>query len=159
MIQPNVQDYASLGKGHNNWRMLTSVRRRTTPAFFAVSGPSSHAAKAEFLRRQVHVNMNNLSLYDHHDDPPVPFTKLESGWIGYVGRVNDETGQQDGAMEICTFTTYAAGSERICCWIRYPRNVPYVRVYPVIDVANQFMGENLRIVGMEKQLKARDNSG
>lgn len=140
---------------HKPWHhcMLTRVWHRTTPTFFTESGPGSYTKKAEFLRSQVHVDLNKDSLYDHYDNSWVPFTKLESGWIGYGGRVNDEPGPKKSAMEMCTFTSYVAGSDRICCWISYPRNVPYASIYPVIQMAVHFMGENLRIIGMEKQWK------
>ena len=41
---------------------------------------------------------------------PVAFTKLENGWLGYIGDVGNVTESQKIVMEMCRFAASIAGS-------------------------------------------------
>jgi hypothetical protein len=104
--------------------MLTNTFVRNTPALSTAFLPNSYSQKAVFLKHVAPTDSLYLPSPESttqsrvfapepvdQDQTPVAFTKLDRGWLGYIGDVNNETASQKVVLEMCRFATYIAGSD------------------------------------------------
>jgi hypothetical protein len=104
--------------------MLTNISARNTLVLSTAFLLDSYSQKATFLKNVNPADSLYLATPESmtqslvfppkpvdQRQTPVAFTKLDKGWLGYIGDVNNDTGSQKVVLEMCRFAAYFAGSE------------------------------------------------